>query len=692
MLVGSYNELLVLFSFLVAMLAAYTALEMTGRLFTATGKAAYGWLTGGAVAMGMGIWAMHFIGMRAFRLPIPLGYDPVITGVSLLIAIASSAVALRVACANALSPWRLVGGALLMGSGVAGMHYTGMAAMRMAPEIEYAPRLFVLSLVIAVGACGAGLWAAFRLRQGTPGMRPQRAGAAVVMGLAIGGMHYTGMAAARFPVSSICGAARDGLTSGWVVVALVIITLSVLTGALIISVLEELRLITRTAILSRSLAQANETLSYLALHDSLTKLPNRVLLEERLAESFAEASRTGRRFTVMFMDLDGFKVINDAYGHHTGDALLIEVAERLRAAVAADDVIARVGGDEFVLISQAGDTNEASMQAERLLHALRTPCRIAGHELRVTVSIGIAMLAEEPDAVQQGQLLLARADKAMYHAKSMGRNAWCFFDSSMTSDVQGQFELMQELRGALERGEFALHYQPIFSAHSGQIVGVEALIRWFHPDRGLIGPGHFIPLAEKAGLIVMIGEWVLDEACRQMRQWLDLDCRDWTVAVNISPVQFSHPGLVDTVRRTLERRRLPSSRLILEVTESTAMRDVDASLRILQQLDEMKVRIAIDDFGTGYSSLLYLKRFPASELKIDRGFIRDLTCDGEDAAIVSAIVALGRALDLHIVAEGVETQAQLEYLTRLGCNALQGFLLGRPVPPAELAPSTATGL
>jgi EAL domain-containing protein (putative c-di-GMP-specific phosphodiesterase class I) len=273
---------------------------------------------------------------------------------------------------------------------------------------------------------------------------------------------------------------------------------------------------------------------------------------------------------------------------------------------------------------------------------------------------------------------------AMYHAKSMGRNAWCVFESSMRSNVQEQYVLMQELRTALERCEFVLHYQPKFAAPSGPIVGVEALVRWVHPVRGLIGPDHFIPLAEKSGFIVPLGEWVLDEACRQMREWLDAGRDDWAVAVNLSPIQFSHPGLVETVRRTLTRRALPSSHLMLEVTESTAMRDVDVSLRILEKLNDMKVRISIDDFGTGYSSLLYLKRLPASELKIDRGFIRDVASNEEDAAIVSAIVALGRSLGLRVVAEGVETEQQLQYLTRIGCDVLQGYLLGRPVPSGEL--------
>jgi len=315
------------------------------------------------------------------------------------------------------------------------------------------------------------------------------------------------------------------------------------------------------------------------------------------------------------------------------------------------------------------------------LTAIREPFQVIGHELRVSTSIGIAIY---PSNATQQHDLLTNADAAMYHAKALGGNGYCFFEASMNANVRDQLQLVQDLRSALERRELILHYQPKFTAPGGTVIGVEALMRWAHPTRGLIAPEQFIPLAEKVGLIVQLGEWGLDEACRQMRAWRDAGCPDWTMAVNLSPLQFRHAGLVQMVGDTLKRHALEPSCLTLEITESTAMRDVDASLRILQQLHDMGVRISIDDFGTGYSSLLYLKRLPASELKIDRGFIRDLARDTEDAAIVSAIVALGQTLNLEIVAEGVETAAQQEFLTRLGCDSLQGFLLGRPMSADRL--------
>lgn len=685
MLASSYNPLLVLLSLFVAILASYTALDMAGRVVTAQGRAAFWWLIGGASAMGLGIWSMHFVGMLAFSLPIPLGYDVSITLGSLAIAIASSAFALWLVSRREL-PWpRLVGGALLMGSGVAGMHYAGMAALRMTPGIQYDPAIFALSVGVAVLASGVALWIAFRLRRQSQRVRALRAGSAVVMGVAIVGMHYTGMAAAAFPFGSVCGAAHTGASAEWLALVIIIVTLAVLAIALIISVLD-LRMEARTAVLAHSLAEANQELAYLALHDNLTKLSNRLLLEDRLNQAIRTADREKRHFALMFMDLDGFKAINDVYGHHVGDLLLIDVAQRIVARVRQQDTVARVGGDEFVVLAYVDDPEDAGTLADALLEVVREPFVAGGHELRVSTSIGISMY---PGDGGNQHDLLTNADAAMYHAKGLGRNAYCFFEPSMNANVHKQLQLVQDLRLAIDRNELVLHYQPKFHAPNGPILGVEALVRWQHPVRGLVSADEFIPLAEKTGLIVPLGAWVLNEACRQMAQWHSEGHTTWSVAVNLSALQFAHAALIDTVRDALARHTLDPHCLMLEITESTAMRDADASLHILQQLDAMGVRISIDDFGTGYSSLLYLKRLPASELKIDRGFVRDLAHDTEDAAIVSAIVALGQTLNLRIVAEGVETAEQQAFLTRLGCDSLQGYLLGRPMT-AELLSATTT--
>ncbi|WP_413707077.1 putative bifunctional diguanylate cyclase/phosphodiesterase [Ralstonia sp. Ralssp110] len=685
MLASSYNPLLVLLSLFVAILASYTALDMAGRVVTAHGRAALSWLIGGASAMGLGIWSMHFVGMLALNLPIPVGYDVGITLTSLAIGIGASMFALWLVSRRDL-PWqRLAGGALLMGAGVAGMHYTGMAALRMNPGIQYDPARFALSIVIAVLASGVALWIAFRLRRQSRRVRALRAGSAVVMGVAIVGMHYMGMSAASFPFGSVCGAAHTGASAEWLALVIIIVTLAVLAIALIISVLD-LRMEAHTALLANSLAAANKELAYLALHDNLTKLSNRVLLEDRLTQAIRTAEREKRRFALMFMDLDGFKAVNDVYGHHVGDLLLIDVAQRIGARVRQQDTVARVGGDEFVVLAYVDDPEDAGTLADALLEVVREPFMAGGHELRVSTSIGIAIYPGNGDNQHD---LLTNADAAMYHAKGLGRNAYSFFEPSMNADVHHQLQLAQDLRRAVERNELVLHYQPKFNAPNGPIMGVEALVRWQHPQRGLVPADEFIPLAEKTGLIVPLGAWVLDEACRQMAQWHREGRTGWTVAVNLSALQFGHAALIDTVRDTLARHALAPRSLTLEITESTAMRDVDASLQILQQLDAMGVRISIDDFGTGYSSLLYLKRLPASELKIDRGFVRDLAHDTEDAAIVSAIVALGQTLNLRIVAEGVETAEQQAFLTRLGCHSLQGYLLGRPMTAESLSAAMA---
>ena len=676
MLSGTYDKWLVIASLLMAMLASYTALDMAGRVASAQGRAARYWLAGGSVAMGIGIWSMHFLGMLAFRLPISMGYDPTITLFSLLIAAASSTFALCIVCQDELSWTRLSLSALLMGAGVCAMHYTGMAAMRMTPDIQYDPWLFSLSVVVAILASGTALWIAFHLRRRSSHLRLMQAGAAVVMGLAIAGMHYTGMAAARFPANSTCRMASSGVSAEWMALLIIVFGLAVLSIALITSVLDS-RLESRTAVLASSLATAGQQLQFMAHHDSLTELLNRGMLMERLEQEIRKARLDNSRFSVFFLDLDGFKEINDAYGHHAGDLLLVAVSRRLLSCVRSTDTLARIGGDEFVLVANAAELAAAGFLAEKLVAAIRCPFVIEGEELRVTASIGVTIYScAGPDQNE----LLKRADAAMYRAKALGRNSHCFFEMSMNGDANEQHQILHDLRRAQFPQEMVLHYQPKIDAKHGKVIGVEALVRWNHPTRGMIPPDQFIPQAERTGLIVPLGGWVLNEACRQMSQWRAAGHRDWTISVNLSAVQYNHPGMIDLVRESLDRHALEARCLTLEITETTAMRDANASLVILQQLDKMGVRISIDDFGTGYSSLLYLKRLPASELKIDREFVRDLPNDAEDAAIIVAIVALGHTLGLKIVAEGVETAEQQEFLTSLGCDSLQGFLPGRPVP------------
>ncbi|MEG2806155.1 EAL domain-containing protein [Stenotrophomonas sp.] len=681
MLDGNYTPWLVVVSLLVAMLASFTALDMAHRITTAaSARLSLAWLVGGGCAMGLGIWSMHFIGMLAFRLPIPLGYDVGWTGISLLAAVASSIFALWRVSRPTLPHARLALGALLMGSGIASMHYLGMAAMRMQPGIDYHPGWVAASLLVAGAASWAALYLAFRLRH--PQRRLQhRMLAAALLGSAIVGMHYSGMAAARFPAGSVCGAAAgDGLQTQWLAALVMVLATAILGVVLLVSWLDQRMqaqlLRVRNETLRSSLDDAQAELTQAALHDPLTRLPNRLLLQQRIEQALADAEQRGGRFALMFMDLDGFKQVNDAYGHQTGDALLVAVAERTRHLLRPADVLARLGGDEFVLVVRIDNDEDIATLANRILQAVGGGPLLADHELQVTASIGIALC---PDHAASERQLMAFADAAMYQAKEAGRNAYAVFAEWMNDSAAQQFQLLADLRRAIGTDQLRLHYQPKIRVAGQAVSGAEALIRWCHPQQGLIPPDRFIRLAERSGVINDIGRWALDEACRQLRQWHDAGHEGWSMSVNLSPIQFSAPHLLEEVRQVLQTHRLEPRRLVLEITESTVMRDTDASLKLLQAMAGLGVGISIDDFGTGYSSLLYLKRLPATEIKIDHAFVRDLENSAEDVVIVSAIVALGHALDMDIVAEGVETAGQRAYLERLGCDYLQGYLLGRPV-------------
>ena len=676
MLVSSHNQLLVICSVIVAILAAYTALNMASRVSNSSGKAAGLWLLGGSFAMGLGIWSMHFIGMLAFNLPIALGYDVPLTLVSLLIAIISSALALYLVCHETLPYNRLICGGVLMGLGIACMHYTGMEAMLMTPRIIYVPWIFVLSIVVAIFSSVAALWLAFRLRQEVKQATFTRMGAALVMGCAIVGMHYTGMAASKYPLNSFCSAANSGIDTKWLAVLVITVTLAVFAIALIVSMLD-----VRTDRMANSLDLANSELLKQALHDNLTCLPNRVLLDDRLEQQIRKAQRKYGQFALLFLDLDGFKAINDMHGHHMGDVLLKEVAQRLLEEKRAGDTVARLGGDEFVVLMDLGAPESSAVLAQRLINIMAQPFPLSHIPLQISASIGIAIY---PYDGETGHELMVNADAAMYHAKKQGRNSYCFFEQAMNTDVHQQMQLQQDLRQAIHNNELVLYYQPKWTAPAGPMVGVEALLRWQSPVYGLLAPDRFLPQAEKSGLIVPIGNWVINEACRQMKVWVEQGHSDWSVAVNLSAVQLGHASLVDVVRIALDLHQLAATHLILEVTESTAIQNAETSLKILNKLAALGVSISIDDFGTGYSSLLYLKYLPANELKIDRGFITELAPGNDDEAIIRTIIALGKTMGMKVVAEGVETHAQQRLLTALGCDTLQGYLLGKPSPADAL--------
>ena len=427
--------------------------------------------------------------------------------------------------------------------------------------------------------------------------------------------------------------------------------------------------------------QAEQRIWHVAHHDGLTGLPNRTLLHDRLQQALAQALRGQHRVAVMFLDLDRFKTVNDTLGHAIGDELLKHVAERLKSVVRAVDTVSRLGGDEFVVIlHEMSSPDDAVQVAEKILNAMAPEVLIDSHRLHATPSIGISIFPDDGDEVFA---LMKNADTAMYHAKAAGRNNFQFFAGQMNEQATHFFTLENRLRQAIEKSQLLLHYQPLIDWSHRTVCGMEALVRWNDPDHGVISPGEFIPIAEETGLIVSIGEWVLAEALQQNRAWQQEGRPLLPVSVNLSPRQFRQKDLVDTLRRILLDSGQPARLLELEITESTLMQDIDETQAKLQEIAAMGVRLAIDDFGTGYSSLSYLKRFPVHKLKIDQSFVRDLTVDQDDAAIVTAIIGLASSLGLDILAEGVESRNQLDVLLGLGCKKFQGYLFSRPLPPAD---------
>jgi diguanylate cyclase (GGDEF)-like protein len=429
--------------------------------------------------------------------------------------------------------------------------------------------------------------------------------------------------------------------------------------------------------------RVDDQLRYIAFHDDLTSLPNRLMFNERLEQALSRHRRVGTQLAILLMDLDRFKVINDSLGHEVGDVLLREVAVRLAAQSRHSDTVARMGGDEFVvLIENHANLEDISGCAQRLVDQMSAPYLLNGKEYHVTLSIGISVF---PSDGSDSQSLLKAADVAMYRAKEIGRNNYQYYLPSMNVHTLARLELESDLSHAVERNELLLKYQPKVDISTGLTTGVEALLRWNHPLRGLILPMEFIPLAEETGLIVAIGAWVLSTACARSKAWQDQNAAKLTVAVNLSARQVADPTLPSELERILQNSGLDPSALELEITESVVMAKGERAVEVLHKLKAIGVQIAIDDFGTGYSSLAYLKRFPIDTLKVDRSFIKDIPTDSSDMKIMSAIIAMGRGLKLKVVAEGVETVEQLAFLRAERCDAVQGYLLYRPLAEHEVA-------
>jgi len=939
-MVGSYDYRLVALSVVIAVLASYAALDVAGRVTSAKGGIRFLWLIGGAVAMGIGIWSMHYIGMLAFRLPIPVQYDWPTVSLSLLAAILASAIALFVVSREKMGFIRAIVGSVFMGGAIAGMHYIGMAAMRLTAMCHFSSAIVTISVLLAIVISLVALWLTFHFRGETRSGGWRKILSAIVMGVAIPAMHYTGMAAATFTPATVTeGSLSHALnisslgTTSIIVVTFMALGLTVLTsladrrfsaqalklessekrsrqiletaldafvgmdsrgtivdwnaqavatfgwsreqalGKLFFTIIiperdrashqngpqyflasgegrilnkrieimalhrdghefpielaltpiqwGETRLFTAfvrdiTArknmeealfvekeraqvtlnsigdavactdisgnitflnlvaekmtgwshkeaegrpmadvleILDATSRKANSNrmgqaidenrivhlpsnsilvrqdgleipiedsvapihdrkgqatgavivfrdvsaaramalqLAHSAEHDVLTGLPNRALLNDRVNQSIILASRHMKKVGVLFLDLDGFKHINDSLGHLTGDKLLQSITKRVCDCVRASDTVSRQGGDEFVvLLSEMEHPEDAAVTARRLLQTVADAHFINQQDLHVTTSIGISVY---PDDGLDAETLIKNADTAMYQAKENGRQSFQFFKSSMNERAVERQSIEEGLRRALERNEFTLHYQPKINLITGRITGAEALLRWTHPSRGLVSPAQFIPVAEDCGLILPIGNWVLREACKQARAWVDAGLPPMTMAVNISAMEFRHEHFLEGVFEVLKETGLGPRLLELELTESVLMTRVEATGSILETLRAKGVRVAVDDFGTGYSSLSYLRKFPIDALKIDQSFVRQITTSPDETSIVTAIISMGRSLGLRVVAEGVETQEELTFLQAHRCDEAQGYYFSRPVAAGQFVKLLETGM
>jgi len=804
-LFGVYNPWLVILSILVAIFTSSMAMQIAGMAGTGENswqrRAA---IATGSFALGGGIWAMHYIGMLALLLCTRVDYAPAPTILSMLPALGASAVALHMLARQRITARQLIASGVLVGAGIGAMHYSGMSAMEMTAKLRYDPWAFALSILVAVVLAMPALWVRFGLRKwGRMSPAWSVAISGIVMGLAISGMHYTGMWAARFigtPTTALqpaMGASFIAPTIAFFTVVLTILVvgvngairyrqlyhqsqfnesrlqaildtavdgiITVDSGGIVQSlnrsieglfgwhptevIGEHIRMLIpefdvtqhdafqrgrllkdpaqvhsvgkevigkckdgmltpvrlafgKVTLLERSLfvgiisdiserKSAEEKINFIAFHDNLTELPNRILLQDRFEQAMEHARREKSKVGLLFFDLDHFRTINDSLGHAVGDALIKAVAERLKDCVRASDTISRHGGDEFLVILQnIPDAEVAAPILAKIVDQLMQPYEIEGLELHTSVSIGVAIY---PDDGMDFDTIMKKADMAMYRAKDAGRNTFRLFDEQMNVDVVEQLKMRNGLRRALENNEFVLHYQPQIDLATGKLIGAEALIRWAHPEHGLIYPGRFIQVAEDSGLIVQIGEWVLREACRQAVEWHQAGIHNLVMAVNFSAVQFKRSDLVHLVSSVLNESGIAPALLELELTESILIADTENMLATVRRLKQLGVKLSIDDFGTGYSSLSYLKRFAVDKLKVDQSFVRDLATDEDDAVIVGAIIQMAKSLGLATIAEGVENAETLSLIKALGCEEAQGYHFAKPMPAADF-PVYALGL
>lgn len=778
-LISTYHFPLVLLSILVAVFSASAALEISNRLKGTTPSSPFKWIFTGSFILGLGIWSMHFIGMLAFHVSVEITYQAGMVLLSIIPAVVSCGAAFYIVSRGKVSRTRLVIGAFFIAVGIISMHHLGMEAMQMEAAIIYDPLVWSLSAAIAFAASYIGLYLLFYLPD-MPRFHWRKLASALLIGLAVSGMHYTGMAAAQFvPFQHAAGHSVNSsvdsvLLAYGIGAGMLLILVSAFTSvqidrrlkaqsaeselkfksviesakdAIIVTdfqgsiiqwnqgaerifgyAQEEILGSAIDSIIPRRFPKADEQqtveligsrkdgsefplemslgswetekgvffssiirditerkiseekINDLVYLDPLTGLPNRRLFHDRLSSLLEQSHKIETNFSLFYMDLDNFKMINDRFGHAIGDLFLKNVTERFEHHISSKDTLSRVGGDEFVLLLPHTEYGKAAGIAQKLVDALNEPFQLEGEEIFTSLSVGISLY---PSDGRECETLIKNADIAMYQAKAEGKNGYQFFTQRMNEAISRKSVLATGLRKGIERGEFTIHYQPQISLANEEISGVEALIRWNHPEWGNISPAEFIPIAEETGSIAKIGEFVLMEACRQNKAWQNAGLPPFRMAVNISARQFAQADFPGIVANVLQVSGLAPQYLELELTETVIQNDQYA-IATMQALSSLGLHLSIDDFGTGYSSLSYLKLFPIRTLKIDQHFTRNIETDSKDEALVKTIIRMAHDLELNVIAEGVETKEQLQFLKDQNCNQAQGYYFNRPLPPEEI--------
>jgi diguanylate cyclase (GGDEF)-like protein len=656
----AYHQMLVLFAGAVCLFGTWVGMRHFARARATAGSTRYGWLFMASVGTGAALWASTFISILALDPSLNSGFEPEATGVVLVIGILACLLGFEIGSRHTTLAPEL--GGLVMGIGILAMHFIGLKAWHFAGTTQWNAYGVAMTFVL-----GLGLSALSVSRANRPVTRYCRHGAAIVLAFMICTMHYAlTVTAAAVPDASVA-------------IPLYLIPADMLGIAVVGAVLLVMGSGFSTYIIDlRSRTESADRIHQLSFNDTMTGLPNRIAFNERLSFDAAEAHEKAHKLAAFSIDLDGFKDVNDVFGHSAGDLLLIEVADRMRRLLRPGEFLARQSGDEFLGLQMSGNhPHDAQAFAERIAEVFARPFQVQGQPVNLTASIGFSVF---PTDTPERDQVLSNAKLAMYRGKSRQRGTICKYLREMDDAARARRALARDLQVAAERDELELHYQLQTSLGDGKLCGVEALMRWRHPKRGMISPADFIPLAEETEAIIPMGEWALRTACRDAATGKI----PGTVAVNLSPVQFSRDDLAETIHAILIETGLSPRRLEVEVTESTVMSDQTRGLRILRKLKAMGISVAMDDFGTGYSSLATLHAFPFDKIKLDQSFVKRLPGDAAAAAIVRTVLALGVSLDIPVLAEGIETEAQWQFLAREGCAKGQGYLFARPVALAQL--------